>query len=326
MKKIVITYGIIAGTIVGGLMLASMPLWKSGVLNFDNGQLVGYTTMVIALSVIFFAIKSFRDNHAGGKITFGKGVVIGILITAIASVMYALAWEISFHSMGDEFIQKMTDHHFKELKADGATGAELEKAKVDWASFNEMYKNPVIRFGVTLMEIFPVGLAISLVCAGLLRKKEFLAATSTIIILMATLISCNNPNPVNMEMTDNLKLGAFSVSLTVKDLHASKEFYEKLGFKVLGGDISKNYLIMKNENSIIGLFQGMFDKNILTYNPGWDENGKDIKSFTDIREIQKQLKGKGLKLENEADEKTAGPASFILIDPDGNQILFDQHR
>ncbi|KKK39111.1 glyoxalase [Mesobacillus campisalis] len=123
-----------------------------------------------------------------------------------------------------------------------------------------------------------------------------------------------------------MKLGAFSVSLDVKDIHASKSFYEKLGFQSFGGDINQNWLIMKNENCIIGLFQGMFEKNILTFNPGWDENAKNLESFTDIRDLQKQLKAAGINMLTEADETTDGPAHFIIEDPDGNQILVDQHR
>lgn len=122
-----------------------------------------------------------------------------------------------------------------------------------------------------------------------------------------------------------MKLGAFSISLSVKDINVSKQFYESLGFTVFAGDIEKNYFIMKNENSLIGLFQGMFENNILTFNPGWDENANNIKTFDDVREIQRQLKNKGVKLENEADENTSGPASFIVTDPDGNAILIDQH-
>lgn len=122
-----------------------------------------------------------------------------------------------------------------------------------------------------------------------------------------------------------MKLGVLSVSLNVKDLNKSKEFYENLGFSVFGGDQKMNYLIMKNEDSIIGLFQGMFENNILTFNPGWDSSANLIENFDDIREIQKVLKGKGTKLENEIEEDTQGPASFMLIDPDGNTILIDQH-
>lgn len=122
-----------------------------------------------------------------------------------------------------------------------------------------------------------------------------------------------------------MKLGTFSISLNVRDINASKLFYEKLGFTEFGGNIEQHWLIMKNENSIIGLFQGMFGKNILTFNPGWDENAKQVDSFTDIRDIQRQLKEKGIKFEQEADETTTGPASFIVSDPDGNPILVDQH-
>ncbi len=122
-----------------------------------------------------------------------------------------------------------------------------------------------------------------------------------------------------------MKLGAFSVSLAVKDIHASKQFYENLGFNVFAGDIARNYLIMKNGNALIGLFQGMFPNNILTFNPGWDENAQQLAEFDDVREIQRRLKDKNVKLENEVDESTSGPASIVLIDPDGNAILLDQH-
>ena len=122
-----------------------------------------------------------------------------------------------------------------------------------------------------------------------------------------------------------MKLGAFSVSLTVKDIHKSKSFYEDLGFQVFGGDIAQNWLIMKNESCIIGLFQGMFEKNILTFNPGWDENAKNLDSYTDIRDLQERLKAKGIKMLTEADVSSAGPASFTIEDPDGNPILVDQH-
>lgn len=123
-----------------------------------------------------------------------------------------------------------------------------------------------------------------------------------------------------------MKLGAFSISLSVKDIHASKQFYENLGFSVFGGNIDQKWLIMKNGNALIGLFQGMFEKNIITFNPGWDENAQNMDEFDDVRTIQKQLKEKGIKLESEAAENTSGPASFVLTDPDGNNILVDQHR
>ncbi|WMX14501.1 MULTISPECIES: VOC family protein [unclassified Aureispira] len=122
-----------------------------------------------------------------------------------------------------------------------------------------------------------------------------------------------------------MKLGAFSISLSVKDLKASQAFYESLGFKVFAGKIERNYLIMKNEQSLIGLFQGMFENNILTFNPGWDNDANILEQFDDVREIQQHLKKQGIAIQNEADENGTGPASFAVTDPDGNVILIDQH-
>ena len=123
-----------------------------------------------------------------------------------------------------------------------------------------------------------------------------------------------------------MELGAFSISLAVKDIKASKAFYEKLGFTSLGGNIDQNWIILKNGPHVIGLFQGMFEKNMLTFNPGWDQEAKNLPAFTDVRELQRQLKAQGAPFVSEADESTTGPASFILTDPDGNPILVDQHR
>ena len=122
-----------------------------------------------------------------------------------------------------------------------------------------------------------------------------------------------------------MELGAFSVSLAVKDLEASRDFYEKLGFRVVGGDPSQNWQILRNGGHTIGLFQGMFDKNMLTFNPGWDDEAQPVDAFTDVRELQRRLKEAGVTLAVEADESGAGPASFVILDPDGNQILVDQH-
>jgi lactoylglutathione lyase len=122
-----------------------------------------------------------------------------------------------------------------------------------------------------------------------------------------------------------MELGAFSISLAVKDIEASRAFYEKFGFKVFGGDAAQNWLILKNGDHIIGLFQGMFEKNILTFNPGWDQNAQKLATFTDVRELQRQLKEQGVELGNEADETTTGPAYLTAVDPDGNPILIDQH-
>jgi catechol 2,3-dioxygenase-like lactoylglutathione lyase family enzyme len=123
-----------------------------------------------------------------------------------------------------------------------------------------------------------------------------------------------------------MHLGAFSISLAVKDIHASKTFYEQLGFSTLGGDINQKWLILKNGDAIVGLFEGMFEGNIITFNPGWDQNAKNTEAFDDVRAIQNHLKSAGIELSTEADETTTGPAHITLTDPDGNAILIDQHR
>jgi lactoylglutathione lyase len=146
-------------------------------------------------------------------------------------------------------------------------------------------------------------------------RRDLLAATAALAAAAQTRAAA----------AKNLELGVFSISLTVKDLKASRQFYEKFGFKAFAGDASRNYLIMKNGDQLIGLFQGMFDKNILTFTPGWDSNAKKLAAFTDVRELQRQLKAQGVQLAKEADESTTGPASFVAMDPDGNQILVDQH-
>ena len=122
-----------------------------------------------------------------------------------------------------------------------------------------------------------------------------------------------------------MDLGAFSISLAVKNIAASREFYEKFGFKVFGGDASQNWLILKNGDHVIGLFQGMFERNTLTFNPGWDNNARQLENFTDVRDLQRQLKTQGVRFTSEVDDGTKGPASFVVVDPDGNPILVDQH-
>ena len=122
-----------------------------------------------------------------------------------------------------------------------------------------------------------------------------------------------------------MELGNFSISLAVKDIEASRAFYEKLGFTTFGGDASQDWLILKNGDCVIGLFQGMFDKNILTFIPGWDGEARPLESFTDVRELQRELRARGVEFASEADERSTGPASFVVVDPDGNPILFDQH-
>jgi catechol 2,3-dioxygenase-like lactoylglutathione lyase family enzyme len=160
------------------------------------------------------------------------------------------------------------------------------------------------------------------------RLTLFAAAISTSFslgfLLNSFLESKSQNTATNINYTA-MKLGAFSISLSVKDLEASKAFYENLGFTQFGGAMDSNYLIMKNESTLIGLFQGMFEENILTFNPGWDENAKEVADFQDVRKIQQHLKSTGIEIINPADEDTTGPASFVVKDPDGNMILFDQH-
>ena len=122
-----------------------------------------------------------------------------------------------------------------------------------------------------------------------------------------------------------MELGNFSISLAVKDIEASRAFYEKFGFTVFGGNAAQKWLILKNGDRVIGLFQGMFDRNMLTFNPGWDSNANRLDAFTDVRELQRALKAQGVPLLSEADESGSGPASFMAIDPDGNPVLVDQH-
>jgi catechol 2,3-dioxygenase-like lactoylglutathione lyase family enzyme len=150
------------------------------------------------------------------------------------------------------------------------------------------------------------------------------------VLLVLTLSGCaaappRQPAPAPPTGDAPLRLGNFSVSLAVKDIAASRAFYEKLGFSAIGGDQGQNWLIMQNETSTIGLFQGMFDKNLLTFNPGWDRNAKQLADFDDVRELQRALQARGLTLSSVADESSTSPASLMLIDPDGNPILLDQH-
>jgi hypothetical protein len=174
MKKIILIYGLIAGVIVGAMLMITMPLYENGTLKIDNGELLGYTTMVIALSLVFFGIKSYRDNHQKGFITFGTALKIGLLITLVASIIYGISWEFTYHNMKGDFMQQMTEKYLEKLQKEGASEEALSKAKEEMNNYATMYRNPVIRFAITLMEIIPVGIVISLLSATLLRKKEFL--------------------------------------------------------------------------------------------------------------------------------------------------------
>ena len=174
MRKIIWTYGIIAGVIVSAMLLITQPLFRNGTLNHDNGMLIGYTSMIIAFTTIFVAVKTYRDKHLNGAITFGTAFQIGILITVVASIVYAVTWEVYFNTIGSDFVEWYNQCQLDKLTKEGASVEKIEQTKAQLAQFAELYKNPFIRFGMTLVEIFPVGLIITLVCAGLLRKSNFL--------------------------------------------------------------------------------------------------------------------------------------------------------
>ena len=175
MRKIILTHGLIAGVIVSLMILGSIPLWNRGILNFENSELTGYTTIVIALSMVFFGIKSCRDYHFGGSISFLQGVKIGLMITIIGSVMYVVAWEIS-QSLMPDFTDRMWQHFADDAKKEAQDEVELKAALQEIETWRELYKNPLLRFGMTLMEIFPVGIVITLISAAILRKKQVLPA------------------------------------------------------------------------------------------------------------------------------------------------------
>ena len=176
MQKIVLTYGLIAGAIVSVMILGSVPLWNRGILNFSNSEVVGYTTIVIALSMIFFGIKSCRDYQFNGSISFWQGVKIGLMITLIGSVMYVLAWQVSFNFLPPDFTERMWQHFIDNAKNDAGNEAELDAALRQIETWKEWYKNPLLRFALSLMEIIPVGIIITIISAAILRKKQILPA------------------------------------------------------------------------------------------------------------------------------------------------------
>ena len=173
MTKTVIIFGLISGAIAGFLMWILMSFVGKGSIDFDSGMIWGYATMIIALSLVFFGIKSYRDKN-GGRITFLKGLQIGFLISLISAICYAASWEIYYPSVGDEFMQKYTAHELDKMKAAGASEAEIEKTRVESEQFMEMYKNFFVRFTFSMMEIAPVGIIVTLISALLLRNKELL--------------------------------------------------------------------------------------------------------------------------------------------------------
>lgn len=174
MRKIVLTYGLLAGAIVSLFMVIGLILMEKGVVTFEGGELLGYATMVIALSMIFFGIKSYRDNYQKGALKFGKGVQIGALITLIGSLMYATTWETYYQSSPEvqaTFMNKYAERTLEKMKAQGATAAEIDQKAKEMAGMAEMYKKTLVRFGFTMLEILPVGILITLICAAVLRRK-----------------------------------------------------------------------------------------------------------------------------------------------------------
>lgn len=177
MTKIVLIFGLITGALAGAQMWILVSVVNAGAIDFDNGAVVGYATMIIAFSMVFFGIKSYRDNH-GGRITFLKGLQVGILISLIAGVCYAFCWELYYPKIGDEFLQKYTTYELNKMKTSGASDAEIETARAEGEKFMELYKNFFVRFSFSLIEILPVGIIVTLVSAGLLRRRELLPAES----------------------------------------------------------------------------------------------------------------------------------------------------
>ena len=173
MKKVVLTFGVISGAIAAGLMWLLMALFKTGTVNFDNGEWFGYATMIVALSMVFFGIKSYRDNN-GGRIGFWRGVQVGLMISIISALCYGIGWEIYYQTSSGTLIDEYSAHYIEKMRADGVPAEKVEQAAQEMASFAQMYKNPVIRFAITLMEILPIGIIVTLVSAALMRRRELL--------------------------------------------------------------------------------------------------------------------------------------------------------
>jgi hypothetical protein len=176
MKRIIITNGIIAGVIVSAMLLISIPLQQNGVLDPSNGMVIGYASMVIALSTIFFGIKTYRDQHANGTISFWQATKIGLAIAAIAAILYAGVWEVYYSFKGQQYIDFYMSHYVEDLKADGLSEPEIEKERIEMDQNFEAYKSIYVRIPVTLMEILPVGIIVTLISAALLKRRQFLPA------------------------------------------------------------------------------------------------------------------------------------------------------
>jgi hypothetical protein len=178
MKRVVITFGLIAGAIMSVMMVVSFVVVDE--IDFDRGEIIGYTTMVLAFLMIFFGIRSYRDNVAGGTVRFGRAFAVGTLITLVASVCYVATWQVIYHNAVPDFMERYTAHELDKARAEGATAAQLEARRADFARYAEWYRNPLINIGMTLLEVFPVGLVVTLVSAGILSRRGATSATRSV--------------------------------------------------------------------------------------------------------------------------------------------------
>jgi len=176
MKKTVLVFGLISGGILAAVMAGTMVLYKSGRFDFDHSEIYGYTSMILAFIVVFFGVRSYRENSGGGAITFGKAFQVGILMTLIACAMYVITWEILYYGFVPDFADQCFAHEIAKARASGASAAALAKTTAQMAHFREIYKNPLVNIGMTFLEIFPVGLVMTLISAGILRKKAAVGA------------------------------------------------------------------------------------------------------------------------------------------------------
>lgn len=180
MRKVVLTFGLIAGGILSVMMLVTLPFQDA--IGFDRGEVIGYTTMVLAFLLIFFGVKSFRDNVAGGSVTFGRAFAVGAQIAVVASLCYVATWQVVYYKLAPDFMQKYQAHALEEARAEGATEEEIARRKADMDKFAELYRNPLVNIGVTFLEPLPVALVVALVSAGVLsrRRKDGLLANSAL--------------------------------------------------------------------------------------------------------------------------------------------------
>lgn len=178
MKKIVLTFGLISGAILAAMTAITVPLSMNGVIDFDYGQIIGYTSMVLAFLMVFFGIRSYRENVAGGTITFGKAFKVGILITLITCAVYVISWEIVYFNFVPDFVDRYAALTIEKMEEKGASAAEIAETRTQMVRFKELYQNPLFNVLVTFLEVFPVGLIVTLISAAILRKKPAPGAPS----------------------------------------------------------------------------------------------------------------------------------------------------